>query len=157
MLKGYESCHLEQGNVFFTYIREFVYSDMSPYQRSHCIMSCKYIYMYLYILYVIVILYYLSNRKISALSTASSDPSLSSPPSLPSHLHLHPPPKRPLYNEPIMVQSDFVEMLQPRVVCFTCTNLVLGYLRLCLVSSQIHKGVVNKVWYYASNSNSTIN
>ena len=87
-------------------------------------------------------------RKISVISNGNtfvSDPSLASPPSLPSHLHLHPPPKQPLYNQPTMAQSDYREMLQPRVVCFTCANLVLGFVRLCVISSQIHKGVINKV------------
>lgn len=86
-------------------------------------------------------------RKISVLSSGRDGGTSAprSPPSLSSHLHLSPPPKRPLYNQPSMSGSDFVEFLQPRVVCFTCANLVLGYVRLCLISCQLHKGIVSKV------------
>ena len=86
-------------------------------------------------------------RKVSVLSNNSSNREgvQCSPPSLPSLLHLSPPPKRPLYNQSTMTQADFHELVQPQVVCFTCANLLLGYLRLCLVSAHLHKGVVSKV------------
>ena len=96
-----------------------------------------------------------SPRKISVLSNSSScghDEGVQVqcfPLSLLSLLHLPPPPKKPLYNQSTMTQADYHDLLQPQVVCFACADLLLGYLRLCLVSVHLHKGVVNKVKYYS--------
>lgn len=44
-----------------------------------------------------------------------------------------------------MDRDDFHKLVQPRVTCFTTSNLLLGYMRLCLAIADIHKGVTSKV------------
>lgn len=67
------------------------------------------------------------------------------PPSLSSHLSLPLPPKPALYQRPTMESSDFQELVQPQVVCFTTANLLLGYGRMCLAAALLHKGIISKV------------
>ena len=106
--------------------------------------------LHVHVLLVIVVclLFIYSPRKILVLSSGNSsgrEDVQCSPPSLPSLLHLSPPPKRPLYGQSAMTQADFHDLFQPRVVCFTCSDLILGYLRLCLASAHLHKGVITQV------------
>ena len=66
-------------------------------------------------------------------------------PSLPIHLTLPLPPKPPTYGHLTMQSDDFHKMVEPRVNSFSSTDLLLGYMRLCLAAANIHKGVTNKV------------
>ena len=68
-----------------------------------------------------------------------------SSPSLPTHLTLPPPLKPPIYGHPTMQPDDFHKMVEPRVNSFFSTDFLLGYMRLCLAATNIHKGVTNKV------------
>lgn len=47
--------------------------------------------------------------------------------------------------------SDLAD-LQPHLVFMRCTNLVLGFVRLCVSCGQLHKGVLDRVanWMFAS-------
>ena len=65
--------------------------------------------------------------------------------SLPTFTSLPPPPKPALYGRPSMELNDLKQLLQPEVVRFSCTELLLAYVRLCLACVKLHKGVINRV------------
>ena len=94
-------------------------------------------------------------REGSILDNQSSLSVDASPSSLPSHF------TPPVAAVPALYKagrgeqssSDHTPSLQPHLVYMRCTNLVLGFVRLCVSCAQLHKGMLGPVtnWMFASN------
>lgn len=69
---------------------------------------------------------------------------------MPSHFVPPVPANRAVYGRVEAKTSGIHSDLQPHVVLMRCTNLVLGFVRLCSSCVELHKGVLDSVaWMFS--------